>query len=90
LIYFDRGIDDINGWLQFLKIRKLVKSGGSWYTITHPTTKEDIKFQAKDWENKLKDPVLKSHVYDIICDDLILTYKKREDRNLDNINVVDE
>ena len=33
-IYFDSGIDDFGGWLQVMKAYKLIKQGGSWYTLT--------------------------------------------------------
>ena len=48
-MYFDRGIDNYGAWLTVLKEHKLVKQGGSWYTLTDEQGK-DHKFLSNDWE----------------------------------------
>ena len=52
-IYFDSGIDDFGGWLRVLKDYKLVSQSGAWYTYTSENG-EAIKFQSKDWNDKLE------------------------------------
>ena len=54
-IYFDSGIDQYGSWLQMMKTYKLVNQSGAWYTYVDKTTGEEIKFQAKNFEDLLKD-----------------------------------
>ena len=74
-LYFETGIDDDGSWLKVMKDHKLVKQGGSWYTMNNHEDKE-VKFQSKDWSELLKDEEFKSHCYNIICDKVILKYEK--------------
>ncbi len=46
-MYFDSGIDNYGGWLSVMKEHKLVKSGGSWYTLEYQKGKvgiDDIEY----------------------------------------------
>jgi recombination protein RecA len=87
-LYFDRGIDDLGGWLTVLKEHKLVSVTGAWYTLTKEDG-EKIKFQSKDWDEKiLSDPELKDYVYSLICDKLILTYQT-EKLGIDDVEETD-
>ena len=74
-LYFETGIDDDGSWLKVMKDHKLVKQGGSWYTMENHKGKE-IKFQSKDWSEQLKDEEFRSHCYQLICDKVILKYEK--------------
>ena len=74
-LYFDKGIDNYGSWLTTMKDHKLVKQGGSWYTMENHKGKE-IKFQSKDWSEQLKDEEFRSHCYQLICDKVILKYEK--------------
>lgn len=74
-IYFDRGIDNFNGWLTVMKDFKLIKQGGAWYEYTDTDTGEIIKFQAKDFAKILKDDALRNQIYLKICEATILLYK---------------
>ena len=74
-LYFESGIDDEGSWLHVLKEHKLVKQGGAWYTINDQNGKE-IKFQSKDWAEKLQDLEFKEYCYNMICDKVILKYEK--------------
>ena len=80
-IYFDSGIDDIGSILKVLKNYKLVKSGGAWYTLKIDG-KEDIKFQAKDFEEILNRDGMKEYLYELICDKLIMKYKERPNHTI--------
>ena len=89
-IYFDSGIDDYGGWLNVLKDNKLVSQAGAWYTYVDVETGEEIKFQSKDFEEKiLENPELKEQIYNRICSAVILKYKPGEDGGIDDI-VIDE
>ena len=76
-IYFDSGIDDVGSILKVLKNYKLVKSGGAWYTLKYGD--EDIKFQAKDFEEVLNRDGMRDYLYDLICEKLIMKYKEKPD-----------
>ena len=61
-LYFESGIDDEGSWLTVLKDHKLVKQGGAWYTMDNHLG-EEIKFQSKEWAEKLQDKDFKKHCY---------------------------
>src|SRR6056300_1012030 len=87
-MYFDRGIDNYGGWLNVMKEHKLVKVGGSWYTLEDHNG-EDHKFLSKDWEELItKDDELREYVYKIICDKVILKYKEK--LGIDDVEFTDE
>ena len=87
-LYFDSGIDDMGSWLTVLKDHKLLKQGGAWYTIEYDG--KEIKFQSKDFENKLDEiDGLKDHLYKQICDVSILKYKSA-DLGIDDVTYTDE
>ena len=73
-LYFETGIDNEGSWLTVLKDHKLVKQGGAWYTLKYRD--EVIKFQSKDWSEKLEDPEFKEYCYNMICEKVILKYDK--------------
>ena len=87
-MYFDRGIDNYGAWLTVLKEHKLIKQGGSWYTLTDQDGK-DHKFLSKDWEELItSSDELREYVYKIICDKVILKY--REKLGIDDVEFTDE
>ncbi len=87
-LYFESGVDDEGSWLKVLKDHKLVKVGGSWYTMVNHNG-EEIKFQSKDWAEKLEDEEFKEHCYKLICEKVILKYSKA-DLGIDDVVVTDE
>ena len=87
-LYFESGVDDEGSWLQVLKDHNLVKVGGAWYTMTDHNGKE-IKFQSKDWSEKLEDSKFKEYCYELICDKVILKYTK-SDLGIDDVEVTEE
>ena len=76
-IYFDSGIDDVGSWLKVMKDYKIVKSGGAWYTLKYDG--EDIKFQAKEFEEILSRDGMKDYLYELICEKLVMKYKEKPD-----------
>jgi len=98
-LYFDTGIDDYGSWLNVMKEHKLVKVGGSWYTLpeTDIDTGELIKehkFQSKDFENLMNtNSTLRQYCYDRICEACILKYDSKQlgvDDVVETDEVVDE
>jgi len=90
-IYFDSGIDNYGSWLQMMKTYNLVKQSGAWYTYVDKETGEEIKFQAKNFEDILIErPEIKESIYNQICDAYIMSYKESSaGSNIDNIEVTD-
>ena len=94
-VYFDSGIDDYGSWLSVLKDHKIVNQSGAWYTypVVDPETGEllkEVKFQSKDFYSKLiVEENLREHVYNQICDKLILRYKINTENGEDSIGIDD-
>ena len=87
-LYFESGIDDEGSWLQVLKEHNLAKVGGAWYTMKDHNG-EEIKFQSKDWAERLEDEEFKDYCYQLICDKIILKYNKAE-IGIDDVEITDE
>ena len=92
-IYFASGIDDYGSWLKILKENKLVTQAGAWYTfpvvdVTTGEVLEEIKFQSKDFYNKLIiEKKLREYIYDRICEKMILQYKHNETGGIDDVEI---
>lgn len=90
-IYFDSGIDQYGSWLQMMKTYNIVNQSGAWYTYVDKQTGEEIKFQAKNFEELLEQqPELKASIYNEICDAYIMSYKhSSQESNIDNVELTD-
>ena len=72
-LFFETGLDNNGSLLQVLKDNKIVKQGGSWYTLDFDG--DEIKFQSKDWDALLKDrPEVYDYCYEKVCEASILKY----------------
>jgi len=87
-LYFDKGIDDFGSWLTIMKDHKLVKQAGAWYTYTDQNGK-DHKFQSKDFGALISDEETQKHIYDSICEKLILKYDSAQ-LGIDDVTTEDE
>jgi recombination protein RecA len=90
-IYFDSGIDNYGSWLEMMKTYKLVSQSGAWYTYVDVETGEEIKFQAKNFEEILLNrPEMKETIYNDICKTYIMSYKESSaESNIDNVELTD-
>ena len=94
-LYFDTGIADFDSWLTVMKEHKIVKVGGSWYTLNHTDTEtgeiiKEYKFQSKDFEElMLTNSELKDYCYEQICEACILKYDSKE-LGIDDVEETDE
>ena len=83
-ILFESGIDDYGSWLEVMKDYNIVKQSGAWYTYINEETGEEIKFQSKDFEERvLSDSSNRDDIYNKIADAVIMAYKT------DNIGIDD-
>lgn len=102
-IYFNSGIDDYGSWLTTLKDYKLIKQSGAYYTIkfpkmqiSNPDTGElseinELQFQSKDFAKILIENLnLKEHIYNEMCNVLIMKYKVNEDFGIDDLSISDD
>lgn len=90
-VYFDSGIDDYSSWLETMKTYGLVRQSGAWYEYTDKRTGEVIKFQGKDFVEKIvSDPDRAETVYDDIAEKVIMVYQKTDEVRLDDVIISDE
>ena len=72
-IYFDRGIDDYDSWLDFCKSKNIVS--GAQYLEYTALDAELHKFASKDWKKFLiENPQLASEVYERMAQAMIMSY----------------
>jgi len=91
-IYFNRGIDDTNTFLDLAVRYKIIKQSGAWYTWVNTETGEETKFQRKDfYEKVMRDKGSQdSHfevLYNLIADRFIMKYKEGEHYEISDIAV---
>ena len=85
-VYFDSGIDDYSGWLTVMKEHSLVSQSGAWYQWTNKETGEVIKFQSKEFVEKImSNPKLQDIIYDEIADKVIMKYQKLDCPRIDDV-----
>lgn len=90
-IYFDRGIDDYESWLLELEDKGVVTKRGAWNTFVSENTGEEIKFQKKDFVDKVLSSY-KDEIYEKLSNSMIHTYKhiESDDNSSNDIKESDE
>lgn len=89
--YYDSGIDNYSAWLKPMKSFGIVKQSGAWYEWTSEETGEVIKFQAKDFVEKIVSvETYRDEIYNQIADNLIMVYKQLEAPRIDDVELTDE
>jgi recombination protein RecA len=90
-VYFDSGIDDYSSWLTTMKDYGLVSQAGAWYSWTNKKSGEVIKFQSKEFVEKLINvPENKEMIYDEIADKVIMKYQQLDTPRIDDVIISDE
>ena len=85
-VYFDSGIDDYSSWLTVMKEHGLVSQSGAWYNWTDKISGEVIKFQSKEFVEKImSNSKLQDVVYDEIADKVIMKYQKLDGARIDDV-----
>jgi len=82
-------IRDEESWLEAIKNSDQIKQGGAWFTLICEDGKE-IKFQSKDWKEKLKDNAFKEEVFKIMDKEIIHKFEAREGNAKNFYNIDDE
>jgi recombination protein RecA len=85
-VYFDSGIDDYSSWLTTMKDYGLLSQSGAWYSWTNKATGEIIKFQSKEFVDKIINaPDLAGMIYDEIAEKVIMKYQQLDGARIDDV-----
>jgi len=77
-IYFNKGIDDYENWLEILKSVGYVQKSGGFKMLNE--NGEEIKFKQSEWSALLiNNESLRNFIYDKICNIKIMHYKSESD-----------
>ena len=69
-----------------MKDHSLVSQSGAWYSWTNKETGEVIKFQSKDFVEKIMNhPKLKEMIYDEIAEKVIMKYQQLDSARIDEV-----
>ena len=71
------GIQDQESWLEAIKGTENVANSGAWYTLRYPDGATE-KFQSSGWLEKLQDEKFRERVLEIMDDEVILKFDRRE------------
>jgi len=90
-IYYDSGIDNFGNWITTLKDCNIIKQSGSSYSFDLPNAdgtispeNEGIKFMAKEFSDLITTrPEIKQYLYDCLCKQKIMVYRKPGEVRLD-------
>lgn len=82
-VYFDRGIDDISSWLDFLKNHDIVEGTNGRFRYID-SNGEEHKFMRGDWTDfAAKHPEVVEEIYQKMCETVIMKYKSEDINTLD-------
>ena len=73
----DVGIKDEESWLEAIKGSESLQQAGAWYSLIYKNGKAE-KFQAAKWKEKLQDKKFKERVLQIMDEDIIMRFDKKE------------
>ncbi len=76
------GVQDEESWLEAIKSSDSLNVGGAWYTLTHSDGTQE-KFQKTTWMDKLKNEKFRARVLELIDEEVILKFDKREGAAVD-------
>jgi RecA/RadA recombinase len=87
----DIAIQDEESWFEAIKNSEQLKQSGAWYTLVFDDKKE-VKFQSKDWIEKLKDKDFREQVLRVMDKEVIHKFDSREGsaKNFYNIDGEEE
>jgi recombination protein RecA len=71
------GIQDQASWLEAVKGTDNVVNSGAWYTLKYADGTSE-KFQSSGWDEKLESEKFKNRILEIMDDEIILKFDRRE------------
>tara|TARA_R100000664_G_scaffold34050_1_gene53660 strand:+ start:963 stop:2078 length:1116 start_codon:yes stop_codon:yes gene_type:complete len=73
----DVGVQDQESWFEAIKSSAKLGRSGSWYSLELEDDKL-VKFQSKDWKDKLLDENFKKAVLNIMDEEIVLKFEERK------------
>ncbi len=71
------GVQDEESWFDAIQVSDRLLQSGAWFTLVQNDGTE-VKFQRKNWVDKLSDEKFKQSVLTIMDEDVIMKFKNRE------------
>jgi RecA/RadA recombinase len=71
------GIQDEESWFEAIKGSEQLKQAGAWYTLTYADGTEQ-KFQPSRWKEMIQDEKFKDRIVELIDEEVIMKFDKRE------------
>ena len=83
------GVQDEESWFEAIKGSEHLKQSGAWYTLLYKDGSED-KFQPSKWKNMLRSEMFRERVLDIMDEEVILKFDKRQGEAADFYDIENE
>ena len=77
---------DKESWLEAIKSSEYLTNAGAWFTL-HYGDKTSEKFQTSTWAEKLKDEKFYNRVVELMEQEIVLKFDKREGKAADFYDV---
>ena len=71
------GIQDEESWFEAIKVSNNLKQAGAWYNLIYEDGTSE-KFQASKWKEKLQSEKFRNRVLQIMDEEIIMRFEKRE------------
>ena len=83
------GVQDEESWFEAIKGSEHLKQSGAWYTLLYKDGSED-KFQPSKWKNMLTSEKFRDRVLNIMDEEVILKFDKRQGEAADFYDIENE
>ena len=83
------GIQDEESWFEAVKGSRHMTSSGSWYTLDMGDGNA-VKFQPSKWKEKIQDEAFRARILQLIDEEVILKFDKREGEAADYYDIEGE
>ena len=83
------GVQDEESWFEAIKGSEHLKQSGAWYTLLYKDGSED-KFQPSKWKNMLTNEKFRDRVLNIMDEEVILKFDKRQGEAADFYDIESE
>ena len=83
------GIQDEESWFEAVKGSRHLVSSGSWYTLDMGNG-DSVKFQPSKWKEKIQDEAFRARILQLIDEEVILKFDKREGTAADYYDIEGE
>ena len=83
------GIQDQESWFEAVKVSDNLKQSGAWYSLLYEDGTSE-KFQAAKWKEKLQEEKFKNRVLQIMDEEIIMRFDKKEGKAEDFYDIDSE